>query len=207
MLQKTVLQNVQNFWKQILIVTKYWDNETTQKILMQAQKEYSDILFWIWENRIEVIKTKNIPRDLTHFIGNIQSQKIWEIVQYCWTIHSLSSLKHALKIENFWFPISAFVQINLDPNKNIWISQDTLEYFLKVCSSFKNLKIIWISGMWSADTSEEKKWAEFQSLIALRDTHLPNWLISAGTSRDYEIALKEWINIVRVWSAAITTEA
>jgi len=52
--------------------------------------------------------------------------------------------------------------------------------------------------MWAWDVSEWEKREEFKKLISLRDTYLPNWLISAGTSRDYEIALDEWIDIVRV---------
>jgi len=57
--------------------------------------------------------------------------------------------------------------------------------------------------MGSADVSEWEKRSEFRKLILLRDTYMPNELISAGTSRDYEIAIEEWINIVRVGQAAV----
>lgn len=203
MLNTQVFQNIQKQQKKILIVTKYWDNSETQEIFSQAKQRYPEILFGLWENRIETIKDKSLPRQHIHFIGNIQSQKIADIVKYCGTIHSLSSLKHAIKIENIWFPISVFIQIKLDNNKDIWISEDNLSYFLQACSEFKNLKIIWISGMGAWDISEQQKRAEFKNLVSLRDRYIPNGLISAGTSRDYEIALEEWINIVRVWSAVI----
>ena len=203
MFNTPVFKNIQDAQKKILVVTKYWDREKTNNILWDVEKNYSEIFFWLWENRIETIKEKNISRDIMHFIWNIQSQKIPEIVKYCWVIHSLSSLKHAIKIENQWFPITAFIQINLDKNKNIWISSENLAYFLQACSSFKNLKIIWISGMWASDVNEQEKRNEFQKLISLRDTYIPSWIISAGTSRDYELALDEWINIVRVGMKAL----
>jgi len=203
MLNSLVFQNIQNAKKQILVVTKYWEKEKTQEILSEALEKYPEVVFGLWENRIEIIKQKNLPREHLHFIGNIQSQKLRDIVKCCSYIHSLSSLKHGVKIENIWLPVSAFVQINLDANKDIWISWDNLWYFLEACKDFKHLKIIWISGMWAWDISELEKRAEFQKLISLRNAHIPDGLISAGTSRDYEIALDEWIDIVRVWNKII----
>ena len=203
MLNSKIFENVRQARKQILVVTKYWDTKKTCEILWEAEEKYSDVFLALWENRIENIIDKNIERKKVHFIGNIQSQKIPEIVKYCSVIHSLQSLKHATKIENQWFPISAFIQINLDENKQQWISWDNLSYFLQACNGFKNVKIIGISGMWSADISETRKRDEFKKLISLRDTYLPSWLISAGTSRDYQWALKQWIDVVRVGSAII----
>jgi uncharacterized pyridoxal phosphate-containing UPF0001 family protein len=204
MLNTSVFKNIQDAHKKILLVTKYWNTEKTQNILWEVEEKYSDIFLALWENRIETIIEKNILRDKVHFIGNIQSQKIPEIVKYCSVIHSLSNLKHATKIENQWFPVSAFIQINLDKNKGIWISEENLAYFLQACRSFKKLKIIWISGMWSVDCSETEKRGEFQKLISLRNTHMPEWLISAGTSRDYCLALEEWIDIVRVGTKVVS---
>ena len=198
MLNTQLFTDIQASGKQILLVTKYWDTDRTKKILSQAESEFWKIVYGIWENRIEQIKEKNLPRKNIHFIGNIQSQKIPEIVQCCSFIHSLSSLKHAEKIENQGLETKAFIQIRLDTEKNIWISEEELWDFLTACKNFRYLKIIWISGMWAGDIWETEKRREFQKLIQLRDTHLPKWLISAGTSWDYKIALEEWVDIVRV---------
>jgi len=143
---------------------------------------------------------KNISRKDVHFIWNIQSRKIPKIVKHCSHIHSLANLKHAQKIEDQCVKTEAFMQIKLDPNKNIWISEEELWSFLENCKNFKSLKIIWISGMWSWDISEGQKREEFKKLVSLRNIYLPSWLISAGTSRDYEIALEEWVDVVRVGS-------
>lgn len=181
-----------------MIVTKYWDLEKTLEIQKHSKKYFQEIFFGLWENRIENIKEKNIAREHVHFIGNIQSQKIAEITKYCSTIHSLSSLKHAIKINNQWITTQVFIQIKLDKEKNIWISEFELWDFISACKDLKYLEIIGISGMWAWDISENKKRQEFQTLVSLRDSYIPNWLISAGTSRDYHIAINEWIDIVRV---------
>lgn len=203
MLNTEVFQNIQNAQKKILIVTKYWDEEKTLKIMEEAWILFPEEFYGLWENRIETIKEKNIPREHIHFIGNIQSRKIPEIIQYCSTLHSLSSLKHAQKIEEIGLSTRVFIQIKLDQHKDIWIWEWELWEFLEACSTFKNLKIVGISGMGSWEYSEQDKRNEFQKLISLRDAFLPNGYISAGTSRDYDIALEEWIDIVRIWTASI----
>ena len=203
MLNSEVFEKVKNAGKKILVVTKYWDEKKTLKILQSCEEEFPDEFLALGENRIEAIKEKNLPREKVHFIGNIQSRKIPEIVSYCSTIHSLASLKHAQKIEKQWINTQAFIQIRLDPNKDIGVSEFELSEFLKDCKDFKNLKIIGIAGMGSWKFSEQEKRDEFQTLISLRNTYIPNWLISAGTSRDYEIALEEWIDIVRVGNKTI----
>jgi len=203
MLNAKVFDSVSLHKKYILIVTKYWDTQTTEQILTKVQENYPGVFFGIGENRVESLIEKKIPRQHMHFIGNIQSRKIPQIVQYCSVIHSLSSLKHANKIESLWISIKAFIQINLDPEKDIGISESELWGLLQSCNTYKSLEIIGISGMGNGYFSEEEKRKEFQKLIKLRNTHIPHWFISAGTSRDYEIALELWINIVRVGKKSI----
>lgn len=198
MLNSLLFQKVQSAEKQILCVTKYWDSETTHTILKEVENSYPDIFFGLGENRVESLQEKNLPRESVHFIGNIQSQKIGDIVKYCSCVHSLASLKHAQKIENQWISVKAFIQIRLDEEKNIWISEAEISKFLEIYKGFKHLKIIGISWMGSWEFSEAEKRKEFQKLVSLRNTYIPHWLISAGTSRDYELALEEWIDVVRV---------
>jgi uncharacterized pyridoxal phosphate-containing UPF0001 family protein len=100
MLNQEVFGNVQKADSKILVVTKYWDKHKTLQILQECENNFPGIFLALGENRIEAIKEKNISRNTVHFIGNIQSQKIAEIVTHCCCIHSLTSLKHARKIEN-----------------------------------------------------------------------------------------------------------
>lgn len=203
MLNKEVFEKVQKHGKKILIVTKYWDSETTKNILREAQKNYSDIVFWLWENRTKILQEKNLERKFINFIGNVQSREIKNIAQNCSTIHSLSSIKHAKKIEDIWIPVEVFLQIKLDPNKDNWVSEEEIWEFLKACKDFKYLKIIGISGIWAAELDDSSRRKEFRKLIHIRDIYIPHWFISAGTSRDYEIALEEWIDIIRVGQKAV----
>lgn len=203
MLNQEVFKNIRSSGKKILVVTKYWDTNTTLDIIWNCKKQYDDIWLGLWENRIETIREKLLPREKTHFIGNIQSRKIPEIVKYCSYIHSLGSLDHAKKIEKQWIPIQAFIQVRLDDTKSIWIEESELWDFLKICRSFHYLTIIGISGMWSIEAWEQEKRNEFRKLIFLRNTYISDWYVSAGTSQDYKIALEEWVDIVRIGNKAI----
>jgi len=58
--------------------------------------------------------------------------------------------------------------------------------------------------MGSGEVQESKKRKEFQQLLSLRETYIPEGLISAGTSRDYEIALDMGIDIVRIGQKILT---
>jgi len=207
MLNTEVFDTVRDHNAKILVVTKYWDTQKTLDIFNSCKWDYTDIFFWLWENRTKILQEKWLSRENIHFIGNIQSREIKNIVHYCSTIHSLGSVKHAQKIENVWIYTEAFIQIKLDPKKDIWIPEKDVADFLWATRDFTYLKIIWISGMGATNISEDKKREEFRTLIKIRDIYLPHWLISAGTSQDYQIALKEWIDIVRVWSLAIKTAA
>ena len=102
-------------------------------------------------------------------------------------------------LENDLF-LNAFIQIKLDESKPNGIESKELENFLQEMKKFKNIEILGISGMGrlSVDSKKINNKKEFQFLVKLRDRYLPEKLISAGTSQDYEVALDEGIEVVRI---------
>ena len=204
MINTSLFDEIQKSNSKILIVTKYWDNKTTNKIIKEIYKNYTDIIFWIWENRIESIIQKDIDRKDMHFIWNIQSKKIEKIVTFCSIIHSLQSLKHAKLINKYskklQITTKVFLQIKLDLQKPIWLTEIELQKLIKEIKNLDNIKILWLSGMWVWVFTKEEKQEEFNLLKSLRDKYLPWKLISAWTSRDYKIALENDIEIVRIGS-------
>jgi uncharacterized pyridoxal phosphate-containing UPF0001 family protein len=184
-----------------LAVTKYWDLEKTNELISQFWEE-SEILIWLGENRVNSLKEKNLEREATHFIGNIQTKEIKFITQYCGTIHSVDNIKQIRKIEDIcekqgnWVKI--FLQINVDKNKEWGISIEDIPKFMEEIDKTENISLIWFSAIWKAEFNEEEKREEFRLLKNLKAKYLPNWIISAGTSRDYKIAIEEEIEIIRV---------
>lgn len=203
-LNKKLLENFRNTGSKILAVTKYLDKDTTIKIVNELENDFPDILEWIWENRVETLKEKELDREKVHFIWNIQSKEIKDIIKYASIIHSVDSMKHLKKFEDIcakqWNWVQIFLQINIDPSKPGWILPKQIPEFLDIIWEMENVSLIWFSAIWNAEFTDKEKEAEFDLIISLRDKYLQNWFVSAWTSRDYKIALEKWVDIIRVWT-------
>lgn len=204
-LNKELLEEFRKSDSKLLAVTKYLDKKNTFYIIDQLENEYSDILEWVWENRVEMLKEKNIDREKVHFIWNIQSKEIKDIIKYSSVVHSLDDIKHIKKFEDIctksWNWIQIFLQVNVDKTKPWWIKVEQIPEYLEIIWDMENVSLIWFSCIWKIECSKLEKEAEFDLLIGLRNKYLPNWFISAWTSTDYKIALEKWIDIIRIGKA------
>ncbi len=68
---------------------------------------------------------------------------------------------------------------------------------------YRYITVVGISAIGVAEASDDARREEFTKLLALRDSYLPNGKVSAGTSRDYHIALECGVDIVRVGEKAV----
>lgn len=200
-----ILEKIKESDSKILVVTKYLNKEDTLETISFMEENYIEILEWFWENRIEWMYEKELDREITHFIWNIQTKQIKDIVKLASIIHSVDDVKQILKMEeicskaDLWVQI--FLQINVDETKPGGIKQEKISEFLKLIWEMENVSLIWFSAIWKSEFTREEKEAEFDLLLSLRNKYLQNWFVSAGTSLDYEIALEKGIDIVRIWSA------
>lgn len=200
-----ILEKIKESDSRILVVTKYLNKEDTLETISFMEENYIEILEWFWENRIEWMYEKELDREITHFIWNVQTKQIKDIVKLASIIHSVDDVKQILKMEeicskaDLWVQI--FLQINVDETKPGGIKQEKIPEFLKLIWEMENVSLIWFSAIWKSEFTREEKEAEFDLLLSLRNKYLQNWFVSAGTSLDYEIALEKGIDIVRIWSA------
>lgn len=200
-----ILEKIKSSDSKILVVTKYLNKEDTLETINFMEENYIEILEWFWENRIEGLYEKELDREITHFIWNIQTKQIKDIVKLASIIHSVDDVKQILKMEeicskaDLWVQI--FLQINVDSTKPGGIKQEKIPEFLKLIWEMENVSLIWFSAIWKSEFTREEKEAEFDLLLSLRNKYLQNWFVSAGTSLDYEIALEKGIDIVRIGSA------
>jgi len=105
--------------------------------------------------------------------------------------------------EKQWNWIKVFLQINIDSTKKWWITIEEIPKFLDELADLEAISLIWFSWIWKWECSEEEKRAEFKLLKQLRSKYLQNWIVSAGTSRDYKIAIEEGIEVIRVGKGLI----
>lgn len=197
-INRKILDEIHAHKSSFIAVTKYFSPEETNTIFEQLKSHKNCV--GLGENRIESIQNKKIPRNFCHFIGNIQSRKIPEISQHCSVVHSLDSIKHAEKFSQEKNPPKVFLQVNIsnEPQKG-GIEAKNLEAFVQKMP--KNLIVLGLSAIGENTDDPEKKSQEFLTLISLRDDLNPDWKISAGTSIDYQIALKHKTDILRIGRA------
>ena len=194
-----ILKKVELAGAKLLAVTKYFSPAETEELFQLLSHEA--VVLALGENRIAQIREKNIPREKLHFIGNIQSRDIPDIAAHCSVVHSLCSVKHAALFAQQENVPAVFLQINISgEEQKSGIAPEDLEQFLSDIASF-HLEIRGISAMGAGTFTEEEKKQEFQMLRQIRYQYFPGKSISAGTSRDFEIALEEGIDIVRIGQA------
>ena len=212
-INRSVFEKVKKHNAQILCVTKYWDVGVTKEILDFGLSVYPEIFVGVGENRTQQLQLKQLPRESVHFIGNVQSRQLKEIVRYSSVIHSVSKFTHLTKLDALvrleHLPLQVYLQINVSTeSQKGGILPIEFPAFVESLSMIENpgLTVSGISAIGSGDFSVGDKIKEFKRLKELRDSYLPGTKISAGTSRDYEIALGEGIDIVRVGNALIESD-
>ena len=106
------------------------------------------------ENRPEelVRKAEAFPNVRWHFIGNIQSRQIKNIVPHACLIHSLDKLEHAQKIDKVALEIGkvqkVLVEVNVSGEESkAGLGPEELLQFLEELKSFKNLEVCGLMTM------------------------------------------------------------
>lgn len=171
------------------------------------------------ENRPEGLaaKQEEIHADvLWHYIGNIQSRKVREIVDNVSYLHSLSRINIVKEIQKrASATLNCFVQVNVSgEDSKSGVSPDELEAFIKEVSAYDKVRIIGLMTM--APNTDDKALIRsvFRKMKDLRDyiraqnyEHAPCAELSMGMSNDYTIAIEEGATFVRIGTALVGIES
>ncbi len=198
-INENILDKIRKWWAKLVFVTKYFDANFTKEVVENFKDD--EVFFWIGENRIEAIKEKNIPAKYVHFIGNIQSRKIQDIVKYCDYVHSFSDFEYFSFFDKFAEEenkkIKIFLQIHLDNIKKNGILKSEIDSYITEAKKYKDIEIIGISGIGKYEFSREEKLEEIVLLKNIQENY-PQLKISFWTSVDWEIALEYRIEVLRI---------
>ncbi|MBL4866688.1 MAG: YggS family pyridoxal phosphate-dependent enzyme [Pseudomonadales bacterium] len=145
-----------------------------------------------------------------HFIGPIQSNKTKPIAEHFDWVHSIASLKVAMRLDNqrpeAQAPINGLVQINIDNEESkTGLSPDELPLFLEQTEGLGQLKIRGLMCLPLKTDDLAKQRESFEKLRELRDglksAHPNLTLLSMGMSKDFKTAIQEGSDIVRIGTA------
>jgi len=166
------------------------------------------------ENKIQemVHKYNILPKDIQwHMIGHLQSNKVKYMAHFVDLIHGVDKFK-TLKIidkeaKKHNRIINCLLQAKIaKEDSKFGLSFNDIENLLKSeeLSALQNISIVGLMGMasFSDDTSQiESEFASLQKLfIKLKEEHELD-ILSMGMSGDYELAIKNNSNMIRVGSS------
>lgn len=163
------------------------------------------------ENKVQEVMDKSLHiEDISwHFIGKLQKNKVKYIIDKVDLIHSLDSISLAEEInkraEKKGIIVNVLIQINIgDEVTKSGIHKDDLESFIKDIKEFKNIKVC---GLMAIPPKCEKEEARgyfkqmknlFDHLKDFEDDSIKMQYLSMGMTGDYEVAIEEGSNMVRV---------
>lgn len=168
------------------------------------------------ENYVQelVEKHEQLPKDIRwHFIGHLQSNKAKQIAPFIALVHSVDSNKllkeinkQAKKNERV---IDCLLQVYIAKEETKFgLGENELKQLIDSdLKEYKHVSVKGLMGMASLTDDETVVTKEFQSLkslfdkySALQTTNFKLQILSMGMSSDYNIAVEEGSNMVRIGS-------
>ena len=170
----------------------------------------------IGENKVQefTAKYEKLGNDVNfHMIGTLQSNKVKYIYDKAKLIHSLDRMSLAKEIERKAqasnIIVNCLVQVNISNEESKGgVSFSETEKFIESLLDFKNLKIVGLMGIAknTDDLSEIRD--SFRRLYNLKEKikkqnieELEMKYLSMGMSSDFEMAIEEGSNMVRIGSS------
>lgn len=218
------LQNYKIITEKIKTAAKNSGRDFSDIILLAATKTVdiktinfaiSNGISYIGENKVQEFLSKNdeiIPCH-KHFIGHLQTNKVKDIIDKVEMIHSVHSIKLANEISKqagkIGKTMDILLEINIGNEDSKWgFSPDEV---LRVAEEITNIPYLNLRGIMAIppiceSKEENRKYFKkmYQIFIDIRDKKLDNSsidILSMGMSDDFQIAIEEGANLVRVGTA------
>ena len=189
-----------------IAVSKTKPTEDILKIYNLGHKDFG-------ENKVQELEIKHgiLPKDINwHMIGHLQTNKVKKIVPFISLIHSVDSIKLLKVINKESKKINkitkCLIQVNFSNEKNKYGFKFSDLNFLNsdFLNDYKNIELIGLMGMASYSSNKLNIQKEFNSLnnkyMDLKNDLSSFSILSMGMSNDYELALIEGSNMIRVGS-------
>ncbi|TDH27384.1 YggS family pyridoxal phosphate-dependent enzyme [Segetibacter sp. 3557_3] len=197
---------------ELVAVSKVRSAEEIMQLYNEGQRDFG-------ENYVQELVDKQLmlPVDIRwHFIGHLQTNKVKQIAPFVHLIHGVDSTKLLAEINKQGKKhdrvINCLMQVHVaeEPNK-FGLTEETLfDALAQVTQTpleFSNVYIRGIMGMASFTDNREQIRGEFKFLKYLFDkyqsmasSNCALKTLSMGMSDDYEIAIEEGSNMVRIGS-------
>lgn len=170
---------------------------------------------YIGENKVQELLSKQdgIIDVHHHFIGHLQTNKVKDIIDRVELIHSVDSLKLAIEISKQAKKknkvMDILLEVNIGDEESKWgFDPSELENRIREISIIPNLRICGIMAIPPICNKPEENRKYFRQMyqlfIDIKNKNIDNCfmnILSMGMSDDFDIAIEEGANLVRVGTA------
>ena len=191
---------------QVVAVTKNKSIQLTREVIQEG-------FLHLAENRPEGLLEKqselNNQNITWHFIGNLQTRKVKDVINRIDFLHSLDRLSLVKEIEKrAEGVVTCFVQVNVSgESSKSGLHPDELDQFILQLADFPKIKVIGLMTMAPLAADEAtirsvfSRLRIYQKQIAQKALpYAPCTELSMGMSGDYQIAIEEGATYVRLGS-------
>jgi pyridoxal phosphate enzyme (YggS family) len=192
----------------LIAVSKTKPNEDLMELYALGQRAFG-------ENYVQelVDKAATLPKDIQwHFIGHLQSNKVKYIAPFVHLIHGVDSEKLLQEINKQALKqgrvIDCLLQVHIaEEDTKFGFDETSLMEFLQSgrLVNYPNVTIKGLMGMASFSDNQQQVQREFKQLkkcfdLAKNSIGITCTILSMGMSGDYELAIQEGSNMVRIGS-------
>jgi len=192
----------------LIAVSKTKPNADLMELYALGQRAFG-------ENYVQelVDKAASLPKDIQwHFIGHLQSNKVKYIAPFVHLIHGVDSEKLLQEINKQALKqgrvIDCLLQVHIaEEDTKFGFDETSLMEFLQSgrLVNYPNITIKGLMGMASFSDNQEQVQKEFKQLkkcfdLATNSIGSTCTILSMGMSGDYELAIQEGSNMVRIGS-------
>ncbi len=192
----------------LVVVSKTHPVEAIQKIYDLGHRDFG-------ENKVQEMQEKAelLPKDIRwHMIGHVQTNKIRQMANFVHLIHGIDKAKRLKEVQkrakNAGRVQDVLLQVKIaDEDTKFGMTLQEAKEVLNAenVAKMQNVNIVGLMGMATFTDDIEQVREEFQALKKLYDelnAEFPQiQLLSMGMTADYQIALEEGSNMLRVGSA------
>lgn len=195
------LEELQQYDATLIAVTKTVGVEEMEMLYEQNVRHFG-------ENRVEVFLEKmdyfQEKADIKwHYIGAIQSRQVKKIINYIDYLHALSTESVAKEIEKHAEnPVKCFIQVNCSGEvQKSGLHPEEVSHFYQEMLKYSKIEVVGLMTMAAYTASEDEIRSCFRKLAAIRNDINLSLKLSMGMSNDYQIAIDEGSDYIRVGSA------
>ena len=183
----------------------------------KARKAVESGIINLGENRVqELVDKYEKLSDIEvkwHMIGHLQKNKVKYIIDKVELIHSVESIELASEINKRALKnnlkANVLVELNIgEEESKFGISEENVYDFVKSLEQFENINVLGLMTVAPyAEDPEEIRWVFkkmkviFDKISSMNITNSNMKFLSMGMTNDFEIAIEEGANIIRIGTA------